>query len=79
MIRYVALTAGRCIFLKESGPRTDCVASKVAETISFTVLLEPYMPKTLVFIPFERHGQIDHKRPGHQIWVVASSLLVEGI
>ena len=63
MIRYVALTAGRCIFLKESGPRTIFFASKVAETISFTVLLEPYMPKTIVFITFERFDRDPTKHP----------------
>ena len=32
-----------------------CPPTKVAETISFTVFLEPHIKKALVFIVFEQH------------------------
>ena len=50
-----------------------CPPTKVAETISFTVFLEPWIKKPLVFIAFEQLWSGGHKRPSNQIWPARST------
>ena len=40
----------------------SCVPTKVAEAIGFTMLLAPYIPKTLVFTTFEQCWSRDHAK-----------------